>query len=274
MSELMISVITPSFNQGEFIEENILSVLAQKYKNFEHIIVDGGSKDNTLEILNKYKHLKWTSRKDKGQSDALNKGFKRARGDIICWLNSDDTLCKGCFNAINHFFQKHPQAMIVSGGLNRIDKKGRKYRKDPPRKIDSDYLLNRLGSVQQQSTFFRRSLFKEVGYIDESLHFAMDHDFFLRILLKGHRHYTINKQLANFRMYPDTKTNNNNGAFWREKLKINRKYGGDLVNKYKIYAWYRLYIAPPLKNIKPIYWIYLRLKPLFIRSNNEVCAHG
>ena len=92
MTDSMISIITPSYNQGAYIEDTIKSILNQSYKNFEHIVFDGGSTDKTIEILNKYKHIDWTSEKDKGQTDAINKGFKKAKGNILCYLNSDDLL--------------------------------------------------------------------------------------------------------------------------------------------------------------------------------------
>ena len=113
--KLKISVITVSYNQGRFIEENILSVLNQNYENFEHIIIDACSKDNTLDILKKYDHLKWTSEPDKGQSDGLNKGFRKATGDLIVWLNSDDVMCEGAFDALNIFFTENPDKHVVTG---------------------------------------------------------------------------------------------------------------------------------------------------------------
>ena len=104
MTNLKISIITVSFNQGQYIEDNIKSVLDQNYPDFEHIIIDACSTDNTLSILKQYPHLIWTSEPDKGQSDGLNKGFKKATGDIIVWLNSDDMMCEGAFQTINDFF--------------------------------------------------------------------------------------------------------------------------------------------------------------------------
>ena len=260
MKKLKISVITPSFNQGEFIEETIESVLNQKYDTFEHIIIDGGSTDNTIEILKKYKHLKWVSEKDRGQSHALNKGFKKATGDIICWLNSDDTLCEGCFKAIVSHFQNNPNSYVVVGGLNFINKHSKIIKNLPPIAIDKNHLLNELGSVQQPSTFFKKEIFKKVGYIDESIYCCMDHDLFLRFLIKGYKFNITNQTLANFRIYQDTKTSQASAIFIKDKLKINRKYQGDFLNIYILKALLRLYIIIPIRNIKFIYLLYKKIK--------------
>jgi len=122
--KLKFSVITPSFNQGEYIEQTIQSVLDQDYANFEHFVIDGGSTDQTISILNKYPHIQWISEKDKGQSDALNKGFKMAKGDIIAWINSDDWYETGAFKAVAKFFIQNPDKDIVMGDCNLIDDKG------------------------------------------------------------------------------------------------------------------------------------------------------
>ena len=125
-----ITIVTPSLNQGQFIEEMIQSVLAQNYQNFEHIIVDGGSTDKTLGILRKHPHLSWISELDKGQSDALNKGFKMAKNEWVLWLNADDILLPGAFRKYAVEIAKHPKADVIHGhmqffmdGSNTISKK-------------------------------------------------------------------------------------------------------------------------------------------------------
>jgi len=124
-SLLKISVITPSFNQSKYIEQTIQSVLDQNYPNFEHIIIDGGSTDGTIEILKKYSHLKWVSEKDKGQSDALNKGFEKATGDIIAWINSDDWYEPNTFFSISKFFNENQYKNVVMGDCNLVDENGK-----------------------------------------------------------------------------------------------------------------------------------------------------
>src|ERR1700733_11361468 len=123
MEKLKISVITPSYNQGQFIEETILSVLNQDYDNTEYIVIDGGSTDNTVEIIKKHENklAYWVSEKDNGQSHAINKGFKLATGDIICWINSDDILIQGALKRVSQYFSDNPDKLIVNGYTMRID---------------------------------------------------------------------------------------------------------------------------------------------------------
>src|SRR4030066_2441490 len=118
-----ISVITPSYNQGQFIEETIISVIGQKYPELEYIIIDGGSTDNSTAIIRKYERdlAYWISEKDSGQSEALNKGFKKASGDIVCWINSDDLLLPGSLKIVAEYFWKHPDVMFINGNTLRID---------------------------------------------------------------------------------------------------------------------------------------------------------
>jgi cellulose synthase/poly-beta-1,6-N-acetylglucosamine synthase-like glycosyltransferase len=224
-----ISVVTVSFNQGEFIEKNIQSVLAQDYPNFEHIIVDGGSTDNTLDILRKYPHLKWTSARDDGQSDALNKGFGRASGDIIAWLNSDDWYAEGAFHAVAKALEDYP---VVLGQAAETDRDGNviKIVENPPRTF---YDLARywipFAWVAQTSVFFRRSVLEEVKrvddtYLDQDLFFVMDLDLWFRIALKSPFIRHIPQVLSYFRIYDTNKTGARPKATQRECSRVYRRY--------------------------------------------------
>lgn len=133
MKNPLISIITPSFNQGQFIEETLKSVASQTYKNYEHIIIDGGSTDGTIEILKKYQKkypdkIKWISEKDKGQSDAINKGLKMAKGEILCYLNSDDVFYYYTLETVVNFFKKHKEVYWVTGDYEIINEESKKIR--------------------------------------------------------------------------------------------------------------------------------------------------
>lgn len=202
---LKISIITPSYNQAKFIEDTIQSVLQQSYKNFEHIIVDGGSTDGTIEILRKYPHLKWISEKDRGQSNAINKGFHMASGKIVAWLNSDDYYERNIFAEIADYFNKNSGCNFLYGDIVFVDEK-----KQPVRHISGDVmgyhkLLENPDLIRQPSSFWRRSVLEEVGMIDENLHMVMDFEFFLRIAKKYEMHY-INRNISYFRFYSNGKT--------------------------------------------------------------------
>ncbi|MHA8095459.1 glycosyltransferase family 2 protein [Aquirufa lenticrescens] len=200
-----ISIITPSFNQGEFIEECITSVLLQNYSNFEHIIYDANSTDGTISILNKYSHLKWVSEKDNGQSDALNKALNIASGEIIGWLNADDYYTNGTFNLVVEKFRLYPNSKWLAGKLYfKIDEiNALKYWE--PVILNYRNLLNNCDILRTQATFIKREVYDAVGNFDENLHMVMDYDMWLRIA-KMFEPLNINKELAVFRIHKNQKT--------------------------------------------------------------------
>ncbi len=201
-----ISIVTPSFNQGKFIESAIQSVLQQNYSNFEHIILDNCSTDQTVEILQRYPHLIWKSKPDRGQSDALNQGFRLATGDIIGWLNADDLYLPECFERIAVSFAS-PQSDIVYGDYRWIDEHGKiiQLRKE----LDFDFFILKYLHVlyiPSTSTFFNRRIFEEENFLDHSLKYSMDYEFFLRLARKKYRFIHLNAYLADFRWHEENKS--------------------------------------------------------------------
>lgn len=225
-----ITIITPSFNQGRFIERTIKSVLDQGYPNLEYIVVDGGSTDETLSILRRYDgKLQWTSERDKGQSDAINKGIRRATGEIIAYINSDDVYEPGAFNAVAEYFTDNPSVMWVTGRCNIIDEADR-----PMRGFITSYknfLLDRYSynillvtnCISQPATFLRAPLFAENGLFDVNQHRVMDYEYWLRI---GARHSPgiLGRYLAAFRVYRASKTSSAFRDTFRDELNIARRY--------------------------------------------------
>ncbi len=227
MSNLpLVSVITPSFNQGRFIEETIQSVLSQDYPNIEYLVIDGGSTDNTLEILRKYDDkLTWVSEPDKGQTDAINKGFKRARGEIICWLNSDDTYEPGAISKAVEYFLAHPDVMLVYGEGNEIDETGGLIQRFPAtQEFDLWALIYIWDYILQPTTFFRKEIFDVIDLPDENLHWCMDWDLWIRIGCRFKIAY-VDCVFANSRIYSATKTGSGGIKRLQEIAYVMRKYG-------------------------------------------------
>ena len=169
-----VSIITPSFNQGQFLEASIRSVLEQDYPNIEYIVVDGGSRDDSVEIIKKYqKHLAWwVSEKDKGHADALNKGFSRATGEILAWLNSDDIYFPGAVSEAVSVLQSHPKLGMVYGDADLIDDSGETVGQFGSKQTSYRQMLRGSVHIPQATTFFRADIWRQVGPLDLSLFLA------------------------------------------------------------------------------------------------------
>lgn len=178
-----VTIVTPSYNQAEFLEETMLSVLNQTYPNIEYIVVDGGSTDGSVDIIKKYEDRLawWVSEPDNGQSDAINKGFRHATGDIYNWLNSDDLLYPDAVKIAVHFMQKNPQSEVVYGNRIIIDEKNRIFDAYEPASLTKSIARFTI-RIPQETTFFTARIWKKVNGLNESLHFSMDADLWFRFL--------------------------------------------------------------------------------------------
>jgi glycosyltransferase involved in cell wall biosynthesis len=217
-----ITVVTPSYNQGAYIEETIQSIIGQNYPNLEYFIVDGGSTDETISVINKYKESIdwWVSEKDRGQTDAINKGFKRATGDIVNWINSDDLLYPDALFHIAHTFMMNPDAGFVYGKTLRFNENGpmETMQHDVP---DLPLMYYYYFPYGQQACFYKRSILEKVGYLNESLHFSMDYDLFVRLHLHA-KTVKTDFLVGGFRDHNASKTNNFEEVMIKENLGIFR----------------------------------------------------
>ena len=200
-----VSIITPSFNQARFIEATIRSVLGQTYPNVEHIIIDGGSTDGTLDILRKYnQRIKWISEPDNGQGDAVNKGFALAQGGIVGWINSDDFyFSPTVVEHIVEVFDTHTEVELVYCGIAYVDPHGRLLHVRIPPRFSWDR-LKRIAYIGNSNAFYRRSVI-ERHKIDPAYHFVLDHEFMLRVTREC-RVLRTTEIIACFRVHPDAKT--------------------------------------------------------------------
>jgi glycosyltransferase involved in cell wall biosynthesis len=221
-----ISVITPSFNQAQFIERTIQSVLSQNYPCLEYIVIDGASTDNTLNLLRQYQtQLTWISEPDRGQTEAINKGFKLATGDIVCWLNADDEFMPGTLQWVAAYFSQHPEAMLVYGQAEAIDEVGRFYGYRGNVKPTNYKELVTLGDfIVQPAAFWRARLLAEVGSLDESLTYCMDYEYWLRASRKYPLHH-IPIPLARERFHSNAKTTQATLERIQEIESVARQYG-------------------------------------------------
>ena len=202
-----ISVVTPSFNQGQFLRETIESVLSQGYPNLEYIIIDGGSTDGSREIIVQYesKLAYWCSEPDSGQSAAIAKGFARAKGDLLCWLNSDDVMLPGTLFSVAHAYLRRPSAGFLAGNYILIDRDGKIIR-CKRHSAQAGWFERRGLSVISPGCFWGRRDYESVGGINLDLDYVMDTDLFIRMLNNGTEYCHINDYLVAFRIHSEAKT--------------------------------------------------------------------
>jgi glycosyltransferase involved in cell wall biosynthesis len=180
---ICVSIITPSYNQGKFLEQTILSVINQTYSNFEYLIIDGGSTDNSVEIIKKYEKqiAYWISEPDNGQADAINKGFQRAKGDLICWINSDDILYPNYVADRVRQFRESPDVAMIYGDIEKgQDLSKIRLRKGEQTNI-KDMLKYATCPIPQQSAMWRRTAIQKIGYLDPQWHVVLDREYFTRM---------------------------------------------------------------------------------------------
>jgi len=246
----LVSIITPSFNQVRYLESTIRSVLDQDYPNFEYILVDGGSTDGSLEIIERYSDRLawWVSEKDRGQTDAINKGFAHAKGEILAWLNSDDTYQPHAIAEAIELLRDRPEVGLVYGDANFIDENGRVIGRFPAAQTDYRRLRQGYVHIPQQASFWRANLWRKVGPLDPSFYFAMDYDLWVRLAALAPVLYTPGVW-SNFRLHSQGKTIIADERCWNEMLKVHFRDGGTwlgiLPAKYGIRK-----IAAPLINAR------------------------
>jgi len=231
-----ISVVTPSYNQGKFIEQTIQSVLSQNYPNLEYIVIDGGSTDNTLDIIKKYSSSLsyWISEKDSGQSEAINKGFDIATGDILCWINSDDMLSPNALFHVAQILTQNSKPNWLIGGCKFINDDSDHITDVYPKKIDFDQaLVWSENSFPQPAVFWNRAMWNITGKLDNNLHYAMDFDLWLS-MFKVNLPLTTQNILGINRCQTNSKTSTKDVDLWEEMLSIVDKHTDNAHAKNKL----------------------------------------
>ncbi|MBI9049648.1 MAG: glycosyltransferase [Anaerolineaceae bacterium] len=245
---MRVTIVTPSFNQAKFLERTIQSVLNQDYDDLEYIIIDGGSDDGSVDIIRKYEDrlAYWISEKDLGQTDAINKGFAKASGEVLAWLNSDDTYEPGAIKEAVIYLEEHPEVGLLYGDGNFIDTENRIIGQFPSRQTDYQRLRNGYVHICQQSAFFRADLWRKVAPLDPSFYFAMDYDLWVRLANISEVKY-VQKLWANFRLHGDTKTVAEDDRCWPEMVRVHRRDGGSWFSLIMIKYLIRKIVAPIIR---------------------------
>ncbi len=223
----LVSIVTPSYNQAAFLAQTMASVLGQDYRRIEYIVVDGGSTDGTVDLLRRYDRCLawWVSEPDRGQTDALNKGFARARGRILGWLNADDLYAPYAVREAVAFLQAHPEVGLVYGDAAYIDEAGwvlGRYRAGP---ADYATLLSGRVPIPQQAAFFRAELWQQVGPLNPNFFFAMDYDLWVR-LAKITRLAYVPRLWGYYRLHLQAKTFAAGDRCWPEMMQVFYREGG------------------------------------------------
>ena len=220
-----ISVVVCSYNQAEFIDETLRSIVSQQYENLELIVIDGGSTDNSVEIIERYAdHIAyWVSEPDGGQTKGLIKGFNRSTGEIQCWMNSDDLMAEGCLNDVNEYFQVNPEAEAVFGDTTWIDAKGRPLRAQKEIGFNRFLWMYTYNYIPGMSMYWKSSLYDKVGGLNPQFNLAMDADLWIRFS-DVTRIQHVSRNWSFMRFYPEQKNRALRDRSDQEDLIIRSRY--------------------------------------------------
>ena len=221
-ADVKISIIVPNFNCARFLPETLENVLGQAGPGDEVLVIDGGSTDGSVDIIRRHaRHLTfWVSERDEGQTDAINKGLLRCGGDVANWINSDDLLAPGALDLIRDGFRRHPKADFMYGDTQVIDERGAVMQTRP--EISFNEFVQRYGAnlFAQPSCFFRRSAAERLGWLNRSLHWSMDYDFYLRALNHGMSFQSVQGLVGKFRLHGGSKTGAQHVRIVEEHFKV------------------------------------------------------
>ena len=246
----LVSIVTPSFNQGRFIQETIESVLSQDYSPVEYLVIDGGSTDETLDILKQYgSRFFWLSEKDSGQSNAINKGWNRASGEILAWLNSDDIYLPGAISKAVGFLQDHPEFGAVYGEGYHIREDGKIIERYPTEPFNQQRLVETC-YICQPTVFIRKGVLQKIGFLDEGLRYSMDYDLWFRIA-RQHDFGYLPEYLACTRFYGETKTLGQRVQVHKEILEVVHRHHQSVPASW-VYGYGHAFLEKYLDRSKPL----------------------
>jgi glycosyltransferase involved in cell wall biosynthesis len=253
----LVSVVTPSYNQVRFLERTILSVLEQEYQAVQYIIVDGGSTDGSLEVIDKYQDDidQVVIGKDQGQTDAINIGIDLAKGTILSWLNSDDTYYPWTLSEVVQAFRDYPTAGMIYGDADIIDAQGKQIGTFNAQQTNFQRLMRGGVYIPQPAAFWKKKYWDEVGPLDPSFYFAMDYDLWIRLAKRTKLLY-LPKLWASFRVYGETKSVAEDNLCWPEMRRIYRREGGRFVSIFTLKFY--------LRKVLGRFWNWLKIRKLDI----------
>lgn len=264
----LVTIVTPSFNQAQFLGATIESVLSQDYARIEYIILDGGSTDGSVDLIRRYEGrlAAWVSEPDKGQTEAINRGFGMAHGTILAWLNSDDIYFPGAVSEAVAYLQAHPQVGMVHGAAHYVDEAGAPVARFPSSNTNHRELRRGAPRIAQQAAFFRSTAWRMVGPLDPTFYYAMDYDLWVRLSAVTPLAY-VPRMWAGFRLHGASKSMTVASRCWPEMLRVHFRDGGSVFSI--LYAKYLV-----RRIVEPVMPLRMTLRRAWFRLHSRDRAAG